>query len=56
MLEAPWIGKCREESYKHDPEFVGYCTDCGCSVYEDDDYDYTNGELYCANCAYVKED
>lgn len=53
--DAPWIGSCKEESFRHDPEFVGYCAHCGRSVYEDDDYEYRLGELVCDDCTYGGE-
>ena len=58
MKDAPWIGKCREESFsRYEREFVGYCEECEEPLYEDDEYNRIDGTLYCEKCyEKIKED
>lgn len=49
-LEAPWVGKCREDYRKIEPRKVFTCEWCGESVYEGElSYNF-DGERVCEDC------
>ena len=52
-LEHGWLVGNRESSRN---EFIGYCTECEETLYEDDDYDIIYGDVYCPHCARLKRE
>ena len=56
-LQAPWIGLCSEDSFRsrREDDIIGYCEDCGRTLYEGDEiYDVCDGCI-CEEC-YAKHE
>ncbi len=53
-IQAPWVGKCKEEYYGGTREMVGYCECCGKELYEDEYYE-VDGFKYCEDCCTVED-
>lgn len=50
-LQAPWVGKCKEEYYgESEPEVIGYCDFCDEPLYEDGVYKTSMGDRVCREC------
>jgi formylmethanofuran dehydrogenase subunit E len=55
--DAPWVGKCKEDYYRHDEEETVICDGCGERIPESEAY-YIDGEAFCEDCheAYYDEE
>jgi hypothetical protein len=53
--EIRWAERTGYPSWAQE-NFVGYCSCCGCEIYENDDYEETDEGFLCADCYNRKED
>ena len=49
-LQAPWVGLCKEDYRQGYREFIGYCSDCGTELYDDDETHEGHDGILCEEC------
>jgi hypothetical protein len=54
IKDAPWVGLHREDYYKHERDFIGYCFNCDRPLYEGEEY-YTDDHCLCCEDCYTEE-